>query len=30
MPEDGDAGTNPHEHLHEVGEEGHEEDGVGG
>jgi hypothetical protein len=29
MPEDGDAGTDPHEHLHEVGEDGHEEDGVG-
>jgi hypothetical protein len=29
MPEDGDAGVDPHEHLHEVGEDGHEEDGVG-
>jgi hypothetical protein len=30
VPEDGDAGTDPHEHLHEVDEDGHEEDGVGG
>jgi hypothetical protein len=30
MPEDGDTGTDPHEHLHEVGEDGHEEDEVGG
>jgi hypothetical protein len=29
MPEDGDAGADPHEHLHEVGEDGHEQDGVG-
>jgi hypothetical protein len=28
--EDGDAGANPHEHLHEVDEHLHEEDGVGG
>jgi hypothetical protein len=30
MPEDGGAGMDPHEHLHEVGEDRHEEDGVGG
>jgi hypothetical protein len=30
MPEDGDARTDPHEHLYEVGEDSHEEDGVGG
>jgi hypothetical protein len=30
MPEDGGAGAHPHEHLHEVGEDHHEEDGVGG
>jgi hypothetical protein len=30
MPEDGDAGPHPHEHLHEVGKDGHEEDRVGG
>jgi hypothetical protein len=30
MPEDGDVGPHPQEHLHEVGEDGHEEDGVGG
>jgi hypothetical protein len=30
MPEDGGAGADPHEHLHEVGEDRHEEDGVGG
>jgi hypothetical protein len=30
MPEDGGAGTDPHEHLHEVGEDRHKEDGVGG
>jgi hypothetical protein len=29
MPEDGGAGANPHKHLHEVGEDRHEEDGVG-
>jgi hypothetical protein len=28
--EDGDAGTDPHEHLHEVDEHQHETDGVGG
>jgi hypothetical protein len=30
MPEDGGAGADPHEHLHEVGEDHHEKDGVGG
>jgi hypothetical protein len=30
MPEDGGARAHPHEHLHEVGENRHEEDGVGG
>ena len=30
MPEDGDAGADPHEHLHEVDEDRHQEDGVGG
>jgi hypothetical protein len=30
MPEDGGAGMAPHEHLHKVGEDRHEEDGVGG
>jgi hypothetical protein len=29
MPEDGGAGALPHEHLHEVGEDRHEKDGVG-
>jgi hypothetical protein len=29
MPEDGGAGTDPHEHLHKVREDRHEEDGVG-
>jgi hypothetical protein len=29
MPEDSDAGMNAHEHLHEMDEDGHEEDGVG-
>jgi hypothetical protein len=28
--EDGDAGVDSHEHLHEVDEHGHEEDGVAG
>jgi hypothetical protein len=27
--EDGGAGAHPHEHLHEIGEDHHEEDGVG-
>jgi hypothetical protein len=30
MPEDSGTGTDPHEHLHKVGEDRHEEDGVGG
>jgi hypothetical protein len=30
MPEDGGAGAYPHEHLHEMGEDRHEKDGVGG
>jgi hypothetical protein len=30
MPEDGGEGADPHEHLHEVGKNRHEEDGVGG
>jgi hypothetical protein len=30
MPEDGGAGAHPHEHLHKMGEDRHEEDGVGG
>jgi hypothetical protein len=30
MPEDGGAGTDPHEYLHEVGEDRNEKDGVGG
>jgi hypothetical protein len=30
MFEDGGAGVHPHEHLHKVGEDRHEEDGVGG
>jgi hypothetical protein len=30
MPEDGGAGMDPYEHLHEMGENRHEEDGVGG
>jgi hypothetical protein len=30
MPEDGGEGMDPHEHLHEVGEDRHEKDRVGG
>jgi hypothetical protein len=30
MPEDGGAGAHPHKHLHEMGEDRHEKDGVGG
>jgi hypothetical protein len=30
MPEDGGAGADPHEHLHKMGEDRHEEDRVGG
>jgi hypothetical protein len=30
MPEDGGAGAHPHEHLHEMDEDRHEKDGVGG
>jgi hypothetical protein len=29
MPEDGGVGAHPHEHLHEMGEDCHEKDGVG-
>jgi hypothetical protein len=30
MPKDGGAGAHPHKHLHKVGEDRHEENGVGG